>query len=94
MSFDPLAAQVFVAGSYRTAPGAKTQEVINPADLSVVGKNALCEATHVGPPLINAQIAQKEWATFDAKSRAAALHRCADAMEAGAQGEVAELMTR
>src|SRR5919109_575763 len=94
MSFDPLAPQIYVSGGYRTAPGAKTQDVINPADLSVVGKIALCEARHVSPPLEAAQIAQRAWAALDAKSRAAALHRCADAMEANAQGTAAELMTR
>ena len=44
MSFDPFAAQIFVSGGYRTVPGAKTQDVINPADLSVVGKIALFDA--------------------------------------------------
>ncbi|HJT13760.1 MAG TPA: aldehyde dehydrogenase family protein, partial [Dongiaceae bacterium] len=94
MSFDPFAAQIFVAGGYRTAAGANMQDIINPADLSVVGKIALCEARHVSPPLETAQIAQRAWAALDAKSRAAALHRVADAMEANAQGQVAELMTR
>src|SRR5688572_18697583 len=94
MSFDPFAAQVFVAGGYRTVPGAQTQDVINPADLSVVGKIALFDARHVGTPLEAAQMAQRAWAALDAKSRAAALHRVADAMEANAQGQVAELMTR
>ena len=51
MSFDPFAAQIFVAGGYRTVPGAQTQDVINPADLSVVGKIALFDARHVGTPL-------------------------------------------
>ena len=94
MSFDPNGAQIYVAGGYRTAPGARIQDVINPADLSVVGRIALCEARHVGLPLEAAQIAQRAWAALDAKSRAAALHRVADAMEANAQGLVAELMTR
>ena len=94
MSFDPFAAQIFVAGGYRTVPGAQTQDVINPADLSVVGKIALFDARHIGTPLESAQIAQRAWAALDAKSRAAALHRVADAMEANAQGPVAELMTR
>src|SRR5512134_569965 len=94
MTFDPDAAQIFVAGGYRTAPGAQIQDVFNPADLSVVGRIALCEPRHVSPPLEAAQIAQKAWAALDAKSRAAALHRVADAMEANAHGQVAELMTR
>src|SRR5262245_28358913 len=94
MSFDPFTAQIFVAGGYRTAAGARAQDVINPADLSVVGKIALCDARHISPPLEAAQIAQRAWAALDAKSRAAALHRCADAMEANAQGLAAELMTR
>lgn len=93
MSFDPQAAQIFVAGGYRTPPGTRTREIVNPADLSIVGRIALCEATQVGPALEPTVIAQREWAALDAKSRAAALHRVADAMEKGAQGEVARLMT-
>ena len=57
MSFDPHAAQIYVSGGYRTVPGARTQDVINPADLSVVGKIALFEARHIGAPLEAAQIA-------------------------------------
>ncbi|HJR21676.1 MAG TPA: aldehyde dehydrogenase family protein, partial [Dongiaceae bacterium] len=94
MSFDPFAAQIFVAGGYRTVPGAQTQDIVNPADLSVVGRIARFDARHIGTPLEAAQIAQRAWAALDAKSRAAALHRVADAMEASAQGAVAELMTR
>ena len=69
MRFDPFAAQIFVSGGYRTVPGAQTQDVINPADLSVVGKIALFDARNVGSPLESAQIAQRAWAALDAKSR-------------------------
>src|SRR5512147_3121213 len=94
MSFDPFAAQIFASGAYQPAPGAKIQDVINPADLGIVGRIALCDAHAIDAVLAPAQVAQKAWAALDAKSRAAALHRCADAMEANAQGAAAELMTR
>lgn len=94
MNFDPNAALVFAAGSYRTPPGTPTQEIVNPADLSKVGRIPLCGPAQVAAALEPATIAQRAWAALDAKSRAAALHRVADSMESGAQGQVAELMTR
>lgn len=94
MSFDPTAGQVFVTGGYRVAQGAKLQDVMNPADLSSVGRIALCGQAQIDDALTAAVIAQRTWAALDAKSRAAALHRVADSMESGAQGQVAELMTR
>ncbi len=94
MSFDPALGQVFAHGGYQAAPGAKLQDVMNPADLSSVGRIALCGPAQIDAALSAAQGAQKAWAALDAKSRAAALHRVADAMEAGAQGQAAELMTR
>src|SRR5689334_6424237 len=94
MSFDPNAAQIFAGGGYRAAAGAKTQDVLNPADLSAVGRIALCGRAQIDDALNAAVAAQRTWATLDAKSRAAALHRVADSMESGAQGDAAELMTR
>jgi acyl-CoA reductase-like NAD-dependent aldehyde dehydrogenase len=94
MKFDPAAAQIFSNGTHREVPGVKTQDIINPADLTTVGRIALCDARAIDPVLAAAVTSQKTWAAMDAKSRAAALHRCADAMEANAQGEVAALMTR
>src|SRR5262245_56842383 len=94
MNFDPNAALVFAAGSYRTPPGTQTQDIVNPADLSKVGRIALCGPPQVAAALEPATIAQRAWASLDGKSRAAALHRVADSMEYGAQGIVAELMTR
>ena len=72
MSFDPNAAHVFAAGSYRTPPGTQTQEIVNPADLTKVGRIALCGAAQVASALETAVIAQRAWAALDAKSRAAA----------------------
>ena len=89
MSFDPNTAQVFANGGYRAAAGAQTQDVMNPADLSAVGRIALCGPAQIGDALSAAVTAQRAWAMLDAKSRAAALHRVADSMESGAQGRVA-----
>jgi acyl-CoA reductase-like NAD-dependent aldehyde dehydrogenase len=94
MSFDPATGQIFANGAYQTPKGAKQQDVMNPADLSSVGKITLCGAAQIDDALNAAVAAQRAWAALDAKSRAAALHRVADSMESGAQGQVAELMTR
>ena len=94
MSFDPALGQIFAAGSYQTPQGAKLQDVMNPADLSSVGRIAQCGQAQIDAALTAAITAQQAWAALDAKSRAAALHRVADSMESGAQGQVAELMTR
>src|SRR5688572_26615162 len=94
MSFDPTTGQIFASGGYQTPKGAKLQDVMNPADLSSVGRIAQCGQTQIDDALTAAVTAQQAWAALDAKSRAAALHRVADSMEAGAQGQVAELMTR
>lgn len=94
MSFDPALGQIFASGAYQTPKGAKLQDVMNPADLSSVGKIAQCGPAQIDDALTAAATAQKSWAALDAKSRAAALHRVADSMESGAKGQVAELMTR
>ncbi len=93
MSFDPSAGHIYAGGAFHHAPGANLQDVVNPADLSVVGRISLCTATQIDAALEAAVVAQRGWAMVDGKSRAAALHRVADAMEKGAQGEVARLMT-
>ena len=93
MSFDPSAGHIYAGGAFHHAPGATLQDVINPADLSVVGRISLCGASQIDAALAAAVVAQRGWAALDAKSRAGALHRVADAMEQGAQGEVARLMT-
>ena len=92
MSFDPFAGHIFAGGAYHHAPGANLQDVINPADLSMVGRISLCGAAQIDSALEAAVVAQRGWAMVDGKSRAGALHRIADAMEKGAQGEVARLM--
>lgn len=94
MSFDPALGQIFANGAYQTPNGVKLQDVMNPADLSSVGKIAQCGPAQIDDALNAAVAAQKAWAALDAKSRAAALHRVADSMESGAKGQVAELMTR
>ncbi len=94
MSFDPALGQIFANGAYQAPKGAKLQDVMNPADLSSVGRIARCGQAEIDAALDAAVAAQRAWAALDAKGRAAALHRVADSMESGAQGQVAELMTR
>jgi acyl-CoA reductase-like NAD-dependent aldehyde dehydrogenase len=92
-SFDPTLGQIFVANDYVVAPGAPLTEVKNPADLSTVGRIAQCAPASLDAVLSQAKAAQKDWATLDGKSRAAALHKLADAMAAATAGPAAELMT-
>jgi acyl-CoA reductase-like NAD-dependent aldehyde dehydrogenase len=71
----------------------KLQDVMNPADLSSVGRSRYAaradrrcaERCRRGAEGLGGAGREK---------RAAALHRVADSMESGAQGQVAELMTR
>lgn len=93
-SFDPNLGQIFVGNNYAVPAGAALVEVKNPADLSFVGRVAQCAPAVLDDVLDRAQAAQKDWAAFDGKSRAAALHRLADAMERAVAGVAAELMTR
>jgi acyl-CoA reductase-like NAD-dependent aldehyde dehydrogenase len=93
MSFDLSAGHIYAGGAFHHAPGATLQDVINPADLSVVGRISLCGPSQIDAMLEAALVAQRGWAMVDGKSRAAALHRVADAMEKGAEGAVARLMT-
>lgn len=92
-TFDPSAGQIFVANDYVVAPGAPLTEVKNPANLSIVGRIAQCAPASLDAVLTQAKAAQTEWAKLDGKSRAAALHRLADAMAAATAGPAAELMT-
>ena len=91
--FDPFAAQVFRANAYVPAAGCATLEMINPATLEVVGKITLGSRDLVEAVAGDACTAQKHWKKTDAKSKAALLHRIADAIEQTDFHDVARLMT-
>lgn len=93
-SFDPSAGQIFAAGDYRNVAGAALATRNDPADLSLVGQVAQCSARDIDSILAGAVAAQRDWARLDGKSRAAALHRLADAIQTATTGPAAELMTR
>lgn len=92
--FDPHAGQIFLGNAFASRGELPRHDVVNPADLSVVGRVAQCTPATIAEALELAARAQKDWAALDGKSRAAALHRLADAMEADTAGSAAELMTR
>jgi acyl-CoA reductase-like NAD-dependent aldehyde dehydrogenase len=92
--FDPRAGQIFLGNEFVTRKDLPLRDVVNPADLSTVGRTAQSAPATVAEALELAVGAQKDWAALDGKSRAAALHRLADAMEADTAGGAAELMTR
>ncbi len=92
--FDPFAGQVFAAGGYQVPAGAALESRQDPADLSAVGRAAQCTEAVLDPLLAGAVAAQRDWAKLDGKSRAAALHRLADAIQTATTGPAAELMTR
>jgi acyl-CoA reductase-like NAD-dependent aldehyde dehydrogenase len=93
-TFDPNLGQIFLGNDHVAAPGATLAAVKNPADLSTVGQVAQCGQATLDVVLTQAKAAQKGWAKLDGKSRAAILHRLADAMEHATAGPAAELMTR
>lgn len=91
--FDPQAGQIFLANRYVRRTDLVLSGVINPADLSIVGRIANCNANTVAEAAAQARNAQQGWAALDGKSRAAALHRVARAMARASKAEAAELMT-
>ena len=92
--FDPFAAAVFIGGQFRRAGAdAAAIEAVNPSTLEVVGRIADCRASDAAAAAAACAAAQAEWRKTDAKTRAAALHRVADAIESSPLDDVARLMT-
>ncbi|WP_378758953.1 aldehyde dehydrogenase family protein [Microbaculum marinum] len=91
--FDPHSGLVFRGNDFVAVPGASVREIVNPATLATEGRIALCDAAFVEEVAAEALVAQKAWAKIDYKSRAALLHRVANAIEATDFHDVAKLMT-
>ncbi len=80
-SFDPNAGLIYVGGDYRQSTSSARLEVINPASLEKEGAIANCDADEVEATLAVAAKAQLEWAKLDEKTRAACLHKVANALD-------------
>ncbi len=85
----------FIGPHYQGVATQRLRDIINPADLTQVGRIALCDAADVDAAIDAANAAQREWKRVDAKSRAAILHQLANTIETdqATQREVARLMT-
>jgi acyl-CoA reductase-like NAD-dependent aldehyde dehydrogenase len=93
-TFDPAAPRIFAGNVYRNLAGAETFAATDPASLEVVGQVVRCTAAEVAVVIAEANAAQRDWKRLDAKSRAVALHRLAEAIERGDFHDVAVLMVR
>jgi len=91
--FDPFQPMHFSCGAYLASSG-PAQEVIDPATLTTVGRIAATSAAEREAALAAARAAQRLWAKLDAKSRASAMHRLANRIEATDMRRCAELMSR
>lgn len=92
-AFDPADPMWFVNPDYRPLAGAP-RPVIDPATLSTVGQVAETTPEEMAAALAAVGEAQKAWRRLDAKSRAKAIHRVANAIEAADMRGCAELMSR
>ncbi|SHO64457.1 Acyl-CoA reductase [Pseudoxanthobacter soli DSM 19599] len=91
--YDPQKPVHFLNPRFEPSGGAVT-EVRDPATLAPVGRFAETAPDEIGRVLGRVRAAQAEWAKLDAKSRATALHRLANAIEQADLRTCAELMTR
>ncbi|WP_428686701.1 aldehyde dehydrogenase family protein [Roseibium sp.] len=83
----------FADGAYRAAAGG-TRNVIDPATLAKVGVIAGTTPEEIDAVLASVTVAQRRWGALDAKSRATALHRIANRIEAADMRFCAETMSR
>lgn len=90
--FDPNGAMIFTDHDYRKTRSAGVMDVINPADLGVEGRIALCDSDEVEAVIARACAAQRDWARTNEKTRAGLLHKVADSIENGDFHDVARLM--
>ncbi|MBR0557490.1 aldehyde dehydrogenase [Ciceribacter sp. L1K23] len=91
--FDLSKPAYFAGATYKASTG-KRVEVIDPATLHKVGMLAETTDAEIASVLEMVGVAQKAWAKLDAKSRATALHRIANRIEATDMRFCAETMSR
>ncbi len=92
--FDPQTPQIYVDGDYLPLDGVEPLDIVDPASLNVVGRSAHCPADYLATVIESANAAQMKWRQTDTKTRAACLHRVADAIEKSSFHDVALLMVR
>jgi acyl-CoA reductase-like NAD-dependent aldehyde dehydrogenase len=83
----------YVAPGFHTSQGVR-HDVIDPATLELVAQRANVTMDEIEAVLTATNAAQKDWARTDAKSRAAALHKLANAIEVHDMTDCAVLMSR
>jgi acyl-CoA reductase-like NAD-dependent aldehyde dehydrogenase len=95
--FDPFAPRIFTGNTFRTLD-APMSDVVDPGNLSLVGRIAQVPPAALDALLADAAAAQKTWAATDAKTRAWHLHKVAQSIDDQVRGAgvnpVAEIMTR
>ena len=72
---------VFIDGGYRAGSSGEIDEILNPADESVVAAVTRGSRADAASALEAAAAAQPDWARLPAQSRAEVLHRLADGIE-------------
>ena len=77
---DLLATKAYVAGDWMDAPDGKTFDVTNPARGDVIAKVADLSRAECAKAIAAAEKAQKEWAAWTGKERAAVLRKWYDLM--------------
>ncbi|MES3708698.1 aldehyde dehydrogenase family protein [Pseudomonas putida] len=94
-TFQPDIPLRFINPNYQAPTTRRLRTIIDPASQQEVGTIGLCERADVDAALDAASAAYLEWRKVDAKSRAALLHRLANAIEQNeaCNREVAKLMT-
>jgi len=85
--------QCFIDGGWRTATGGRAITVVNPATTDKIATVRSAGAQDVDRAVGAARRAFDEWSRTDGATRAEALHRIADCLEARAK-ELAETITR
>ena len=81
----------FISPDYQTPATQRLREIFDPANLQQVGTIGLGDAADVQAAIDAANTAQQGWRQTDAKSRAALLHRLANAIESDVEkGNVKE----
>ena len=91
--FDPATPCHFITPTYLLSAGPKTP-VTDPATLAPVGQWAATTDAELDHTLTTVNAAQQGWRCLDAKTRAQALHRLANRIEAEDFTQCAILMTR
>lgn len=92
-AFDPMAGQIFRSNAWHAVPEAALHDVIDPAELSRVGRIATTPILLAEEVALEARAAQAAWRRTDAKTRAKLLHDVAHSIASSGFHDVARLMS-